>query len=120
MREAFLAVSLMVPRRRVVLAPAGPPPYRLTMNGSRTGRAATIAPAATCRSVRLPPFLSTRQLGRGLATSSRPAINRLPAGKKATMTYHPDKIAFVIQEAAEAAGISERQLRRAMAAGELH
>jgi hypothetical protein len=35
------------------------------------------------------------------------------------MTYHPDKIAFVIQEAAEAAGISERQLRRAMAAGEL-
>jgi excisionase family DNA binding protein len=35
------------------------------------------------------------------------------------MTYHPDKIAYVIQEAAEAAGISERQLRRAMAAGDL-
>ena len=35
------------------------------------------------------------------------------------MTYHPDKIAYVIQEASEAAGISERQLRRAMAAGEL-
>jgi hypothetical protein len=36
------------------------------------------------------------------------------------MTYiQPEKIAYVIQEAAEAAGISERQLRRAMAAGEL-
>ena len=36
------------------------------------------------------------------------------------MTYiQPEKIAYVIQEASEAAGISERQLRRAMAAGEL-
>jgi hypothetical protein len=36
------------------------------------------------------------------------------------MAYvQPEKIAYVIQEAAEAAGISERQLRRAMAAGEL-
>jgi hypothetical protein len=36
------------------------------------------------------------------------------------MTHiQPEKIAYVIQEASEAAGITERQLRRAMAAGEL-
>jgi hypothetical protein len=36
------------------------------------------------------------------------------------MTYvPPQKIAYVIQEASEASGVSERQLRRAMAKGDL-
>ena len=35
------------------------------------------------------------------------------------MTHHPDKIAYVMPEAAEAAGVSERTLRRAMDDGSL-